>query len=42
MAYRVGRGSTRVFLESKVTDVTVNGVDLVSIPIRVGLRFGAK
>jgi len=39
-AYRVGRGSTRVFLESKVTSITVNGVHLVSIPIRVGLRFG--
>ncbi len=42
VASRVGRGSTRIFLESKVTNVTVNGVDLVSIPIRVGLRFGAK
>jgi opacity protein-like surface antigen len=41
VAYRVGTGSTRVFLESKVTDVT-SGVDLVSVPIRVGLRFGAK
>lgn len=42
MAYKVGRGSTRIFLESKVTDVSVNGIDLVSIPIRVGLRFGTK
>ena len=41
VAYPLGRGSTRVFLESKVTDVT-SGVDLVSIPIRVGVRFGAK
>ena len=42
VAYRVGRGSTRLFLEGKVTNVTVNGVYYVSIPIRVGLRFGAK
>jgi opacity protein-like surface antigen len=42
VAYRMGRRSTRIFLESKVTDVSVNGIDLVSIPIRVGLRFGAK
>lgn len=42
VAYRVGRGSTRVFLESKITDVSVNGIDLVSIPLRVGLRFGTK
>ncbi len=41
-AYRVGSGNTRIFLESKVTSLTVNGVSLVSIPIRVGLRFGAK
>ncbi len=41
VAFRVGEGSTRVFLESKVTDVT-SGVDLVSVPIRVGLRFGTK
>src|SRR2546422_1007057 len=42
VAYKVGRGSTRLFLEGKVTNVTVNGVYYVSIPIRVGLRFGAK
>ena len=42
VAYRVGRGSTRLFLEGKVTNVTVNGVHYVAIPIRVGLRFGAK
>lgn len=42
VAYRVGTGATRVFLEGKVTTVTVNGVNLASIPIRVGLRFGAK
>jgi len=42
VAYRVGTGSTRVFLEGKVTTVTVNGVSYVSIPIRVGLRFGTK
>lgn len=42
VAYSVGRGSTRIFLESKLTDLSVNGIDLVSIPIRVGLRFGAK
>jgi hypothetical protein len=37
-----GRGNTRIFLKSKVINVTVNGVDLVSVPIRIGLRFGAK
>jgi len=42
VAYRVGTGSTRVFLEGKVTTVTVNGVSYVSIPIRVGVRFGAN
>jgi len=41
VAYKVGRGSTRLFLEGKVTNVAVNGVYYVSIPIRVGLRFGA-
>ena len=30
------------FLEGKVTNVVVNGVYYVSIPIRVGLRFGTK
>ena len=42
VAYKVGSGGTRIFLESKVTDVRVNGIDLISIPIRVGLRFGVK
>ncbi len=42
VAYRLGRGSTRLFLEGKATNVTVNGVHYVAIPIRVGLRFGAK
>jgi len=42
VAYKVGRGSTRLFLEGKVTSITVNGVSYVSIPIRVGLRFGKK
>ncbi len=42
LAYRVGARSTRLFVEGKVTTVTVNGVSYVSIPIRVGLRFGAK
>jgi opacity protein-like surface antigen len=42
VAYKVGRGSTRIFLESKVTDVSVNGIDLISVPIRVGVRFGAN
>ena len=42
VAYRVSTGNTRVFLEGKVTVVTVNGVSYVSIPIRVGLRFGKK
>jgi len=42
VAYKVGRGSTRFFLEAKVTNVAVNGVYYVSIPIRVGLRFGKK
>jgi hypothetical protein len=42
LAYRVGKGGTRVFLEGKVTNVTVNGVAFASIPIRVGLRFGTE
>lgn len=42
VAYRVGTGSTRVFLETKVTSMTLNGVAFASIPIRVGVRFGAK
>jgi len=42
VAYKVGRGNTRLFLEGKVANVVVNGVYYVSIPIRVGLRFGAK
>lgn len=42
VAYRVGAGSARVFLESKVTSMTLNGVNFASIPIQVGVRFGAK
>jgi len=42
VAYRVSSGSTRLFLEGKVTNVTVNGIYYVAVPIRVGLRFGAK
>lgn len=42
LAYRVGKGSTRVFLEVKVTTLTLNGVSLTSIPIRVGLRVGTR
>jgi hypothetical protein len=42
VAYRLGTGRTRLFVEGKVTNVTVNGVDYVSIPVRVGLRFGTK
>ena len=42
VGYKAGRGSTRLFLEGKVTNVVVNGVYYVSIPIRVGPRFGKK
>ncbi len=42
VAYRVGGGATRLALESKVTNVAVNGVYFTSISIRVGVRFGAR
>jgi hypothetical protein len=42
VAYGVGAGSTRTFLEAKVTTVTLNGVNLASISLRVGLQFGTK
>lgn len=42
VAYRVGKGNTQLFLEGKVGNVTLNGVHLVSIPIRIGLRLGAR
>lgn len=42
IAYRAGSGSTRVFLESKATSLTLNGAQFASIVVRVGLRFGRK
>lgn len=42
VAYRLGTGGARLFVESKITTVTKNGVNLISIPIRVGLRFGTR
>jgi opacity protein-like surface antigen len=42
LACRLGAGGTRLFIESKVTTVTKDSVNLIAIPIRIGFRFGAK
>lgn len=42
VAFKMGAGSTRLFVEGKWTTVSTSGSSTSFIPIRVGLRFGAK
>jgi len=42
LAFKMGAGSTRLFVEGKWTTVSTTGSSTSFIPIRVGLRFGAK
>ena len=42
VAFKMGAGSTRLFVEGKWTTVSTTGSSISFIPIRVGLRFGAK
>jgi len=42
VAFKMGAGSTRLFVEGKWTTVSTTGSSTSFIPIRVGLRFGAK
>jgi len=42
LAFKMGVGSTRLFVEGKWTTVSTSGTSTSFIPIRVGLRFGAK
>lgn len=39
LAWRMGGGRTRLFVEGKITTFTVNHVQFASVPIRAGLRF---
>ena len=42
LAFKMGTGSTRAFVEAKWTTVSTSGSSTSFIPIRVGLRFGSK
>jgi len=42
LAFKMGAGSTRLFVEGKWTTVSTSGSSTSFVPIRVGLRFGAK
>lgn len=42
VAFKMGAGGTRIFVEGKWTTVSTAGSSTSFIPIRVGLRFGAK
>jgi opacity protein-like surface antigen len=42
LAFKMGAGSTRLFVEGKWTTVSTTGASTSFVPIRVGLRFGGK
>jgi opacity protein-like surface antigen len=42
IAFKVGSGSTRVFVEGKFVSVSTTGNSTTFLPIRAGLRFGGK
>ena len=42
VAFKVGSGSTRVFVEGKFVNVSTTGGSTTFLPIRAGLRFGGK
>jgi opacity protein-like surface antigen len=42
VAFKVGTGSTRVFIEGKFVSVSTSGSSTTFFPLRAGLRFGSK
>jgi opacity protein-like surface antigen len=42
LAFKVGSGSTRVFVEGRYTSVSVFGTTLPFLGVKAGLRFGGK
>jgi len=42
VAFKVGTGGTRVFVEGKYMSVSTSGTKTTFLPIRVGVRFGSK
>ena len=42
VAFKVGTGGTRVFVEGKYMSVSTTGAKTTFLPIRVGERFGSK
>jgi opacity protein-like surface antigen len=42
VAFKVGTGSTRVFVEGKYVSVSTSGSSVTFVPIRAGIRFGGK
>jgi opacity protein-like surface antigen len=42
LAFKVGTGSTRVFVEGKFVSVSTTGGSTSFLPIRAGFRFGGK
>lgn len=42
VAFKVGTGSTRFFIEGKFVSVSTSGSSTTFIPLRAGLRFGGK
>ena len=42
VAFKVGAGSTRLFVEGRFTSISTSGGSTSFIPIRAGLRFGGK
>ena len=42
VAFKVGTGTTRFFIEGKFVSVSTSGSSTTFIPLRAGLRFGGK
>lgn len=42
VAFKVGTGSTRFFIEGKFVSVSTSGSSTTFFPLRAGLRFGGK
>jgi opacity protein-like surface antigen len=42
VAFKVGTGSTRVFVEGKFVNVSTSGSSTTFLPIRAGFRFGGN
>ncbi|HMA44100.1 MAG TPA: hypothetical protein VKO86_08795, partial [Gemmatimonadales bacterium] len=42
LAFKVGTGDTRLFVEGKFVSVSTSGNSTTFLPIRAGIRFGGK